>query len=123
VCQTVGEVGRQARPRGGEPADCGKGTLGKGEPAGKVSGRSKIIRKPVAQPSQAFDRAEQLTIEEDRRWGGGPGGIPLHGGAPVDKLSLRDAENHVPLSCPGFDGFVRLLEALDIGAVGGGGHR
>ena len=87
--QTMAQEGGQAHPRGGEPFDGHKRSLGFSQPFGEVRGCRDRWGKPVPEPSDLILGMENGPIQMDRGTGkGGP--IPL--GPPVDKFSLGNGK-------------------------------
>ena len=92
----MAQVGGDALAGIGKAANQGEGSLRQRQKLGKVSRRSEVRNKPVAQPVEFFGEVKNLAVQYHRWGAGGPGRVPLHGSTPVDQLCLGNGEIHFP---------------------------
>jgi len=105
-CQPMAQEWRQAHPRGGEPLDGHKSSLGFRQPFGEVWGGRDRGGKPVPKPADLALRVEDRPIQVDREAGQG---ASVLAGAPVDEFRFWDGEADTPEGPFGLQDCVMLL--------------
>jgi len=118
--QTVAQKGGKAHPRGGEPSDGHKGSLGLGQSLGEVRRGGHRGGKPVSQPPDLVFGLEDRAIQVDRSVGYWAS-VPVR--TPVDERRLGDREADAQPGPSGLQPGVLPLENLDVATVGRRGCR